>query len=300
MANGIYNALYHRIANANLAWSSGVEVVKAMLLRDTGSYVFDPDHANVDAILATGVEISVASYSRQSLANKTITQDDANDREKFDADNIAFGNLESGQTVSQVIFYEELTDDSDNVPLIHIDGKIDITAAAPVVVAPTGSITNATQTNPVTITSSGHGLANGDKVYISGVGGMTELNDRVFTITNTTSNTFDLQGEDGTGHTAYTSGGTWSKVMTLYIEPLLQPIADRTSVDFGGGATALVNGAVSKDARSLELINLAAGISEGDKSTDVQTTLNLPSALGGGAYNVNINVDGLFTFKQRK
>lgn len=72
-----------------------------------------------------------------------------------------------------------------------------------------GSITGATQANPVVITSNSHGLSNGDIVSIASVVGMTEINDRQFVVSGATTNTFQLLGEDGTGHTAYTSGGIW-------------------------------------------------------------------------------------------
>ena len=74
-----------------------------------------------------------------------------------------------------------------------------------------GTITGATADNPVVITSAGHGLANGSLVYISGVGGMVEINDRYFLIANVTTDTFELAGENGSGHTSFTSGGTWSQ-----------------------------------------------------------------------------------------
>lgn len=75
------------------------------------------------------------------------------------------------------------------------------------------SITNATQADPVVVTSSSHGLSDGDEVYIAGVGGMEELNGRNFLVANAATNTFELQtlqGDpvDGTGYSAYTSGGT--------------------------------------------------------------------------------------------
>lgn len=75
------------------------------------------------------------------------------------------------------------------------------------------TITNATQANPVVVTSASHGLSNGDEVYITGVAGMTELNGRSFLVASATTNTFalqDLNGDNvnGSGYTAYSSGGT--------------------------------------------------------------------------------------------
>lgn len=70
------------------------------------------------------------------------------------------------------------------------------------------NVTGATQANPVVVTMADHSLENGDKVFIQNVGGMVEINNRTFTVANKTATTVELSGEDGTGHTAYTSGGT--------------------------------------------------------------------------------------------
>lgn len=68
------------------------------------------------------------------------------------------------------------------------------------------TITGITQANPgVVTTSAAHGYENGDIVYIQGVVGMVEVNNRSFTVANKTSTTFEI--EDCSGHTAYSSGG---------------------------------------------------------------------------------------------
>lgn len=74
------------------------------------------------------------------------------------------------------------------------------------------TITGATQANPVQITATAHGYTNGDQVYISGISGMTELNNRYFTITTAGVNAFTLDGENGSSYTAYTSGGISNRV----------------------------------------------------------------------------------------
>ena len=66
------------------------------------------------------------------------------------------------------------------------------------------SITGATQANPVVITTSAeHSLTTGQIVRIDLVAGMTEINNRAFTITVVTTTTFNLDNEDGTEHTAH-------------------------------------------------------------------------------------------------
>src|SRR3990167_2128088 len=101
------------------------------------------------------------------------------------------------------------------------------------------NITGATQANPCVITIAAHGYSNGNEVYISGVGGMTQLNGRNFKVANVTANTFSLQYMDGTAVNstafgAYTSGGTAAKIyeiVTPYIEADLPELNYNQSAD---------------------------------------------------------------------
>ncbi|MEN8236134.1 MAG: ubiquitin-activating E1 FCCH domain-containing protein [Pseudomonadota bacterium] len=78
------------------------------------------------------------------------------------------------------------------------------------------TISGATAASPVVITTSAaHGFANGDRVRITKVLGMTELNDvsrnpyKITVLTTTTFSLQDLDGNniDGSAFTAYSSGG---------------------------------------------------------------------------------------------
>lgn len=81
-------------------------------------------------------------------------------------------------------------------------------------VTPPTAITNITRARPAVVTSNGHGLQNGDRVYINGVGGMTAVNNQTFTVANRTANTFELRNAsnssniDASSYSAYTSGGS--------------------------------------------------------------------------------------------
>ena len=75
-------------------------------------------------------------------------------------------------------------------------------------VSGTKAITGATQANPVALTVTGHGLSTGAIAMIASVGGMSQINDKLFAITVVDANTITLQGTDGTAFSAYTSGGT--------------------------------------------------------------------------------------------
>jgi Flp pilus assembly protein TadG len=74
----------------------------------------------------------------------------------------------------------------------------------------TVAITGATNTSnkPVVVTATKHGYVNNDLIYITGVSGMTQINNTFWTVANATTNTFELSGTDGKNFSKYTSGGT--------------------------------------------------------------------------------------------
>ncbi len=85
-------------------------------------------------------------------------------------------------------------------------------------------ISNITQANPAVVTTveSAHGLSTGDEIHITGVVGMTEVNDRTFDITVVDADEFSLDGEDSTGHGAYVSGGNAYLVITKTVSDVVQ------------------------------------------------------------------------------
>lgn len=76
-------------------------------------------------------------------------------------------------------------------------------------------------TTAVVATTTAHGFSNGDKVFPAAIGGMTQLLDnRVFTVAGATASSFslvDMWGDyvNSTGYSAYTSGGTFSRLYQL-------------------------------------------------------------------------------------
>jgi len=111
-----------------------------------------------------------------------------------------------------------------NIPLRHgvTIGMMGATVANPVVITTSDgtirSITAATQANPVVITAGTHNLTDRDRVQISGVVGMTQLNGLDFYVDVLNSTTFALYsdiwlstGINGTGYGAWASGGDVDK-----------------------------------------------------------------------------------------
>lgn len=135
------------------------------------------------------------------------------------------GEVKDSSVKTRLIPFQFKTSDTyilefgDQVMRVYRNGLQVLTGSA-------NTITGVTQASPGVVTSASHGYSNGDEVYISGVGGMTELNGRNYLVANATTNTFTLQDLfgsdiDTTGFTAYTSGGsvdTIYEISTPYVE----------------------------------------------------------------------------------
>lgn len=80
-----------------------------------------------------------------------------------------------------------------------------------------GTITNITQAKPPVVTSSSHGLSNGDIVRITEIVGMSPLRNGRFRVDFVDTNTFVLQDPstheaiDASQFELYQSGGQWNK-----------------------------------------------------------------------------------------
>ncbi len=204
------------------------DTFRCLLERSTSSYSPNIDHPFLDSFTGGGgVEISVASYARVSLGSKSITQDDPNDRTELSCGTLAFGNLESGQTVKALIGYRQTggndSSPSDDEMVFYYDGKIDIYLAA-------NAALHAT---------------------------------------------------------------------TLYVDPLLAAVPSGSALNFGSGKTCTTTAPASKGARSLSVDDLAAAATAGDLTTGISITGNiLPFALGGGAFNITIDAEGLIQMRR--
>lgn len=84
------------------------------------------------------------------------------------------------------------------------------------------TVTSFSQAIPASVTAAGHGFSDGDQVRFSSLSGMTEANNKVFTVDDATTNTFTLNDKtdsvniDSTGFTAYISGGTVQQVENAF------------------------------------------------------------------------------------
>ena len=95
------------------------------------------------------------------------------------------------------------------------DGYMRVYRNNNLVLESTQNITAITQDNPAEVTIAGHGYATGQEVFLSGIGGMTDLNGRQVKITVTGTDTFTLDGIDSTLMDAFTAGGTAARVYEI-------------------------------------------------------------------------------------
>lgn len=130
MANLLFTKFFERLASGNLNWASAV--IRMLLERSTSTYTPNKDHDFVGD-LASLVEISVASYARQTLGSCAVNVDDANDRVELDCADVSFGALESGQTVLALIIYVQIggsdATPNDDPLIARIDTATNLPAA---------------------------------------------------------------------------------------------------------------------------------------------------------------------------
>jgi len=124
MANLIYNGFLYGIAKQTIDWE--VDVFRALLVRDTSTYVPDKDHEDlVDFTGGGGVEITASGYARDTIGTAAVTNDTGNDRTELDGDNLDFGTPAAGQTVEAILIYKQVGGDdttpADDLLVAYID-----------------------------------------------------------------------------------------------------------------------------------------------------------------------------------
>jgi hypothetical protein len=106
--------------------------VKVMLLGTATVYTYNPDNNFVDAAGAndpidaelTGVSGYTGGFGgagRKTLASKTVTQDDTNNRNLFDAADVLWTALGAGGTIDQAEAIVEITNDAASILLANFD-----------------------------------------------------------------------------------------------------------------------------------------------------------------------------------
>lgn len=121
MASRFYNAGLSEIMNGGIVLLT--DTIKAMLLAP--GYVFDPDHQFVSSVSAselsgTGYVAGFGGSGRHTLASKTVTKDNVNDKAFFDAADAVWTSINAG-TIGWIVLIKEITNDAASKLIAALD-----------------------------------------------------------------------------------------------------------------------------------------------------------------------------------
>jgi len=123
MASGVYNRLKANLMNKEVDIGNGGDTIKVLLLNN--SHVFDADDNVLTDISANELLTSGTGYSQKTLANQSVTQDDANDVAKYDADDIQW--TTATFTAYHAVIYDDTVATDDLIGSIDFGGAKSVT-----------------------------------------------------------------------------------------------------------------------------------------------------------------------------
>lgn len=99
------------------------DTIKVMLLDADAAPTADTNFVSdlsADELSGTGYTGGFNGSGRKSLASKTVTEDDVNDRAYFDAADLTWSSIDAG-TAAWAILIKEVTTDADSIVIAAID-----------------------------------------------------------------------------------------------------------------------------------------------------------------------------------
>lgn len=123
MSSGTYNRMKANLFNKLVDLGNGGDVIKVALLNN--SHTFDPDDDIWTDVSANEIETSGTGYSQKTLASQVVTQDDANDLAKFDADDIQW--TPATFTSYHAVIYDSTLGSDDLIGSIDFGGAKAVT-----------------------------------------------------------------------------------------------------------------------------------------------------------------------------
>jgi prepilin-type processing-associated H-X9-DG protein len=177
--------------------------------------------------------------NNQAPSGGVISNADANDSSlTFESD----GYSNCGKTGSGSPF-AKTTHNGQNCGVADVNGLMHETAIGLTAVSSSLNIIAASKADPCVIqTSAAHGLSDNDYVRIASVGGMTQLNDKIYKVTIVDADEFSLQGVNSSSYSDYTAGGTAAKATWYIAKPstaMKTFTSDNTEVTGHWGATGV-------------------------------------------------------------
>src|SRR5262245_52225479 len=109
---GVYNRAKFKLINGTLDLDAATPEIRILLLKSSAP-AFNPDHNVVNDLVPGTNEVSVAGYSRKTLASVSVTEDDTSDFAKVAAADVTFATLATGQTIGAAVVYKRAAAGSD-------------------------------------------------------------------------------------------------------------------------------------------------------------------------------------------
>lgn len=123
MANFVYNVGLGRVAEK----AADGATLKLLVLKAADADATLKDLDTVADVLAQGgtTEADFTNYARATLGSITVTVVDGQDRVDVDCADVVFSSAggATNNTCTDVVIYEEVTNDSDSIPLCQLDAS---------------------------------------------------------------------------------------------------------------------------------------------------------------------------------
>ena len=119
MANFAYTTAKKGLMNGSIDLDT--DDIRVLIVMTNTTLDTEEDKTFIDQF-TTLDEFDGANYARKELANEAVTNDDANDRGEFDADDVTWTALGAGtRSAAGLVIYKHVNDDSDSIPICWID-----------------------------------------------------------------------------------------------------------------------------------------------------------------------------------
>lgn len=125
--NFVYTHALELIQSGSFDWESAD--VRLILLGNTSTAGDDEDAEVINDIDTLG-EVEGSGYTRKVIANASVSLDEDTDTIIWTADPVVYSGLNVGYIYASML-YLHVNDDTDSIPLLYVDNKFSITAAAP-------------------------------------------------------------------------------------------------------------------------------------------------------------------------
>ncbi len=156
---------------------------------------------------AVDVEVSVALDVTGSMRGQPLIDLKAAVRELVDA--VVQDVQTPNYTKMALVPYSQAVNAGSYATALRgpVRGPRDITSISWMFNTTIKSINGISRASPATVTANGHGFNNGDWVYVWGVFGMSQINNRAYQVTNRTADTFQLAGVNSSNYGWHIFGG---------------------------------------------------------------------------------------------